>query len=115
MYVLSFSFLFKCFISCLEQDGQWGDQPHLRRMAGIQHRFAVTGHWVEERASGKWKLKHALFGFTLMNTAHNGVHLGQALYKICDRLKIVHKVRSHSPKSDFEFKLITLLDWSYYM
>ena len=77
--------------------------------------FAVTGHWVEEQALGKWKLKHALFGFTLMNTAHNGVRLGQALYKICDCLKIVHKVHSHSPKSDFEFKLITLLDWSYYM
>ena len=54
--------------------------------------FAVTGHWIEERAPGEWKLEHALLGFTLMNTAHNGVRLGQALYKICDRLKIVHKV-----------------------
>ena len=54
--------------------------------------FAVTGHWIEERAPGKWTLEHALLGFTLMNTAHNGVRLGQALYKICDRLKIVHKV-----------------------
>ena len=77
--------------------------------------FAVTGHWVEDQAPGKWKLEHALFGFTFMNTAHNGVRLGQALYKICDHLKIVHKVHSHSPESDFEFKLITLLDWSYYV
>jgi len=58
--------------------------------------FAVTGHWIEEQALGKWKLEHALFGFTLMNTAHNGVRLGQVLYKICDHLKIVHKVRCHS-------------------
>lgn len=59
--------------------------------------FAVTGHWVEEQAPGKWKLKHALFGCMLMNMAHNGVRLGQALYKICDHLKIVHKVHCHSP------------------
>jgi hypothetical protein len=28
-----------------------------------------------------------------MNTAHNGKRLGQALFKICFRLGIVHKVR----------------------
>lgn len=53
--------------------------------------FAVTGHWIEERSSGKWTLEHALLGFTRMNTAHNGQRLGQALYKICDRLGIVNK------------------------
>ena len=33
------------------------------------------------------------------SSAHNGIRLGQALYKICDRLKIVHKVRDeiHDP------------------
>ena len=56
--------------------------------------FAVTGHWIEELPSGKWVLEHALFGFTQMNTAHDGVRLGQALYKICHRLQIVHKVHS---------------------
>lgn len=55
--------------------------------------FAVTGHWIEETPSGDWTLEHALFGFTQMNTAHDGVRLGQALFKICDRLCIVHKVR----------------------
>ena len=72
--------------------------------------FAVTGHWIEERAPGKWKLEHALFGFTIMNTAHNGIRLGQALYKICDRLKIVHKVchlHSRSLSS-------TASSWPYY-
>ena len=54
--------------------------------------FAVTGHWVEEWVPGIWKLEHAFLGFTQMNTSHNGVCLGQALYKICDHLKIVHKV-----------------------
>ncbi|KAF4621862.1 hypothetical protein D9613_012193 [Agrocybe pediades] len=27
-----------------------------------------------------------------MNTAHNGAHLGEALFKLCDRLKIVEKI-----------------------
>jgi hypothetical protein len=54
--------------------------------------FAVTGHWIEELSPGKWTLEHALFGFTRMNTAHNGRRLGQALYKIVNRLGIVRKV-----------------------
>ncbi|KAF8800352.1 hypothetical protein BYT27DRAFT_7018892, partial [Phlegmacium glaucopus] len=54
--------------------------------------FAVTGHWIEEVSPNMWKLKHALLGFTQLNMAHNGICLGQALYKICDRLNIVHKV-----------------------
>jgi hypothetical protein len=54
--------------------------------------FATTGHWIEERSPGKWTLEHALLGFTRMNTAHNGQRLGQALYKICNRLRIVNKV-----------------------
>jgi hypothetical protein len=54
--------------------------------------FAVTGHWIETQPDGSWKLEHALFGFTRMNTSHNGIRLGQALYKVCDRLGIVHKV-----------------------
>ena len=58
--------------------------------------FAVTGHWIEEVQSEEWVEQEALFGFTQMNTAHNGVRLGQALYKVCARLEIVHKVRLHS-------------------
>jgi len=54
--------------------------------------FAVTGHWIEEVKEGDWVEHEALFGFTQMNTAHNGVRLGQALYKICQRLGIVEKV-----------------------
>lgn len=56
--------------------------------------FAVTGHWIEEDPNrpGVWKLKHGLLGFTQLNTAHDGVHLGQALFKICERLGITHKV-----------------------
>jgi hypothetical protein len=54
--------------------------------------FAVTGHWIEEVTKNEWVLKNALFGFTHMNTAHNGKRLGQALYKICQRLDIVKKV-----------------------
>jgi len=57
--------------------------------------FAVTGHWIEEPQEGEWNEEEALLGFTLMNTAHNGTRLGQALYQICNRLSIVHKVRSN--------------------
>ncbi|KAF8237724.1 hypothetical protein L208DRAFT_1245824 [Tricholoma matsutake] len=54
--------------------------------------FAVTGHWIEEQSPGQWKLEHGLFGSSRMSMAHNGKQLGQALFKICLRLGIVHKV-----------------------
>ena len=54
----------------------------------------MTGHWIEEAQPEEWVEQEALFGFTQMNTAHNGVRLGQALYKVCARLGIVHKVLS---------------------
>jgi hypothetical protein len=54
--------------------------------------FAVTGHWIEEAEPNKWVLQNTLFGFTYMNTAHNGKRLGQALFKICEHLGIVEKV-----------------------
>ena len=54
--------------------------------------FAVTGHWIEEAEPNKWVLQSTLFGFTHMNTAHNGKRLGQALFKICKRLGIVARV-----------------------
>jgi len=54
--------------------------------------FAVTGHWIEERTPGEWTVEQALLGFTQMNTAHNGARLGQALYKLCNRVRIIPKV-----------------------
>ena len=54
--------------------------------------FAVTGHWIEEQLPGQWKLEHSLLGFIRMNTAHNGQHLRQALFKICVCLGIIYKV-----------------------
>lgn len=56
--------------------------------------FGVTGHWNEEVASGLWEERSALFGFTQMNTAHDGARLGRALFKIVRRLGIAHKVSS---------------------
>ena len=53
--------------------------------------LAVTGSWIEEE-NGKWKLQTTLFGFTQLNNAHNGMRLGQALFKIVSRLRIAHKV-----------------------
>jgi hypothetical protein len=54
--------------------------------------FAVTGHWNEEVSPNNWEHQSALFGFTQMNTAHNGVHLGRALYKIVKRVGVEKKV-----------------------
>ena len=54
--------------------------------------FAVTGHWVKVRMPGKWTLEHALLGFTQMNCSHNGARLGQMLFSILNRLRVVHKV-----------------------
>lgn len=54
--------------------------------------FSVTGHWNEEVSLNNWENRSALFGFTQMNTAHDGVRLGRALFKIVRRIGIVHKV-----------------------
>jgi hypothetical protein len=54
--------------------------------------FAVTAHWIEEPTPAKWELKSALIGFTRLNNAHNGERLGQALFKIIERVGIEHKV-----------------------
>lgn len=58
--------------------------------------FAVTGHWLEKMPDGKMKQFSALLGFTLMNTAHDGVALGRALYKIIRRLGFGNKVSNLS-------------------
>lgn len=58
--------------------------------------LAVTGHWIEELSPGVWTLQSALFGFTQMNNAHNGVRLGRALFEIVKRLKIEHKVHANN-------------------
>jgi hypothetical protein len=54
---------------------------------------AVTGHWIESDSKGNWKAGNALLGFTQMNTAHDGVRLGNALYRIANRYGIAHRVR----------------------
>lgn len=74
--------------------------------------FAVTGHWVEESSPSVWAIKSALLGFTWMNTAHNGRRLGQALFKIIERLEITHKVCSTHPSSPMRCSLIAFSDRS---
>ena len=54
--------------------------------------FGVTSHWNEEISTNNWENQSALFGFTQMNTAHDGVHLGHALYKIVKCIGIEQKV-----------------------
>lgn len=46
------------------------------------------------KSDNSWHLESALLGFTKLNNAHNGVRLGQALYRVVDRLGIAHKVPS---------------------
>lgn len=53
--------------------------------------LAVTGSWVEEENS-KWQVQSALVSFTQLNNSHNGMCLGQALFKIVLCLCIGHKV-----------------------
>jgi len=54
--------------------------------------FAVTGSWIKEWKDKKWELQTALLGFTQLNSVHNGVQLGLALFKIVSRAGIAHKV-----------------------
>ena len=83
-------------LNCFKSQCVAGDISLTCCMAGVEldGYFAVTGHWIEEHSPGKWTLKHALFGFTQMNTAHNGDRLGRALFKICHRLSVVHRGKS---------------------
>jgi hypothetical protein len=60
----------------------------------VEAYFAVTGHWIEEPSVGVWEVQSAVIGFTPLNNAHNGVRLGQALFKVVDRVGIAHKVCS---------------------
>lgn len=52
----------------------------------------MTAHWIEEIRPKVWELRHAIIGFTRLNNAHNGRRLGQALFKIVQRIGIEHKV-----------------------
>jgi len=56
--------------------------------------FVVTGHWIEETEMAAWQLQCAVLGFTQLNNSHNGQRLGQALFKIVDRVGIAYKVSS---------------------
>lgn len=58
--------------------------------------FAVTAHWIEEARPGEWELQNVIIGFTRLNNAHNGRRLGQALFKIVQRIGIEHKVRRYA-------------------
>ncbi|TFY77607.1 hypothetical protein EWM64_g6405 [Hericium alpestre] len=54
--------------------------------------FATTGHWISEEILGQWKLEKVLLGFVCINNAHHGQRLGQALFKITERLDVTAKV-----------------------
>jgi hypothetical protein len=53
-------------------------------------------HWIRESTDSQWELKSVLIGFTKLNNAHNGVRLGQALFKVIKRVGIENKVSEHS-------------------
>jgi hypothetical protein len=60
----------------------------------IDSYFDVNGHYMKETGSGverKWTLETRIISF--INLAHHtGKHLGQALFKVCERVGIVSKV-----------------------
>jgi hypothetical protein len=70
----------------------------------------VTGHWIEETTPAQWEHKTAILGFTQVNNAHNGQQLGQALFKICRRIGILHKVWISSFNGPNPF-YICVKDW----
>jgi len=84
------------------------------QVSNVDGYFAVTGSWIEEeKNTGQWELKTALLGFTQLNNAHNGVRLGQALFKVISWAGIAHKV-SHScivlsQNNDMDH---TIIDWT---
>ncbi|KAF7372312.1 putative AC transposase [Mycena venus] len=57
--------------------------------------LGVTGHWIEEVIPGGWESREALIGFVRLNNAHNGVRLGQALYKVVARLGIQKRIHNN--------------------
>jgi hypothetical protein len=61
--------------------------------SNIDGYFAVTGAWIEETSPHAWALRTSLLGFIQLNNAHNGVHLGQALFKVVQCTGISHKIR----------------------
>lgn len=58
--------------------------------------LAVTAHWIHEEGKDqtKWTLRSAIIGFTKLNNSHHGKRLGQALFKVTERLGITRWVRS---------------------
>ncbi|KAJ2981763.1 hypothetical protein NUW54_g10828 [Trametes sanguinea] len=60
--------------------------------ASVDAYFAVTAHWIEEAHPNEWEARNAIIGFTRLNGAHNGRRLGQALFKIVERVGIEHKI-----------------------
>lgn len=54
--------------------------------------FAVTGSWVEEKVLSVWTIETALLGFVRLNDSHHGTRLGQALYKVVQRVGLTNKV-----------------------
>ena len=75
--------------------------------------FAVTAHWVEEHSTRSWELHGALIRFTQMNSAHHGICLGQALFKLIMRIGAINKV-SVTYSTNRIFSCI-LLDWLGYL
>jgi hypothetical protein len=61
-----------------------------RQIATVILWSPVTGLKTHHQGSGRLSMRSS--DSLKMNTAHDGVRLGQALYKICERLHIVHKV-----------------------
>lgn len=53
----------------------------------------MTAHWIERTAPGVWTLKADLLAYTHLRYSHTGERLGQALFKILERVGIERKVR----------------------
>lgn len=76
--------------------------------------FVATGSFIDV-SGGQWKKHTVVLGFVRLQNAHNGKRLGQALYRIVDRLGIEHKVLFCSPSVRFTVLKFIFLGWLGYL
>jgi hypothetical protein len=59
----------------------------------------ITAHWIDKRVTEMavvWELKMSIIRFLRMKS-HTGKCLGQALFKVCERVGIEKKVSGYRP------------------
>ncbi|CAK5283136.1 unnamed protein product [Mycena citricolor] len=80
------------FVQGLKVKGEISLTCDAWQASNINGYFVVTAHWIKELEPGKWKMEDMIIGLTQLNNAHHGRHLGEALFKVVQQLRIEHQV-----------------------